>query len=374
MRIAYLITRADAVGGASVHVREMAAAMRARGHDVRVFVGGAGPVTEELARAGVPFHSLAALSRAVHPLRDLRALAELTSALREFAPDLVSTHTAKAGWIGRAACARLRLPAIYTPHGWPFGARQTGLPAMLFRLAEKAAARWARAIVCVCDYERRLALDRGVAAPDRLVVVHNGVRDVPQDLRAVPGADPPRIVSLARFEPPKDHATLLEALARLRERQWSLDLVGDGPLEPACRALAQRLGLSGRVRFLGYQPDAATHLARAQLFVLSSRSEAFPRSVLEAMRAGLPVVASAVGGVAEVVDNGSNGVLVPRDDSVALSAAIGGLLEDPVRRERLGKAARLTYESRFRLERMVEGTVAVYDSVLKSDASRRTAG
>jgi glycosyltransferase involved in cell wall biosynthesis len=374
MRIAYLITRADAVGGASVHVREMAAAMQARGHDVRVFVGGKGPVTEELARAGVPFHSLSSLRRAIHPLRDLRALAELTAALREFAPHLVSTHTAKAGWIGRAACARLGLPAIYTPHGWPFGARQTGLPAMLFLLAEKAAARWARAIVCVCEYERRLAIERSVAAPGRLVVVHNGVRDVPEELRAAPGVDPPCIVSLARFEPPKDHATLLEALARLRERQWSLDLVGDGPREPACRALARRLGIGGRVRFLGYQPDAAAHLARAQLFVLSSRSEAFPRSVLEAMRAGLPVVASAVGGVAEVVDNGSNGVLVPRDDSVALSAAIGGLLEDPVRRERLGKAARLTYESRFRLERMVEGTVAVYDSVLKSDASRRTAG
>ncbi len=176
---------------------------------------------------------------------------------------------------------------------------------------------------------------------------------------------------MARFEPPKDHATLLAALARLRALDWTVDLVGDGPLEPSCRELAGRLGIGDRVQFLGYQADAAPVLARSGLFVLSSRSEAFPRSVLEAMRAGLPVVASAVGGLAEVVDNGINGALVSRDDTVALSAAIGELLENPVRRERWGKAARLTYESRFGLERMVERTVAVYDSVWSGDASRR---
>jgi len=106
-------------------------------------------------------------------------------------------------------------------------------------------------------------------------------------------------------------------------------------------------------------------LARAQIFVLSSRSEAFPRSVLEAMRAGLAVVASDVGGVAEALDNGRNGILVPRGDAQALAKALGALIKDADQRRRLGTAARLDYEARFRLEAMVERTAGIYDSVLR---------
>jgi glycosyltransferase involved in cell wall biosynthesis len=372
VRIAWVITRADAVGGATVHVCEMASAMVARGHQAMVFVGGAGHVTGQLAAAGAPYRSLAHLGRAIHPVRDLRALFELTAELREFRPDLVSTHTAKAGWIGRAACARLGIPAVHTPHGWPVADRFPGAQAALFEVAERVAARWAQAVVCVCEHERRLALEKGFATPERATVIYNGVRDVPQELRASPADGPVRIVSVARFEAPKDHRTLLEALARLRFLAWELDLVGDGPQEAAMRTLAAQLGLAGRVRFLGYLPDARPALAGASLFVLSSRSEAFPRSVLEAMCAGLPVVASSVGGLPEAVDNGVNGVLVPHGDAGALSAALEGLLADAARRRRMGLAARSAYESRFRLERMIAGTVEIYESVVNRHACTRT--
>ena len=368
MRIAYVITRADAVGGATVHVRDLARAMQARGHEAMVFLGGTGPVTEQLAGAGVPFRPLAFLQRAIHPWCDWRGLWELRAALWDFRPDLVSTHTAKAGWIGRAACALLGLPAVYTPHGWAVGDRVAARHAALFRLAEKAAARWARAIICVCEYERQLALAHRIAGSELLRVVHNGV----QDLRTGPASAPPpgplRIVSVARFEAPKDHHTLLLACERLRALDWELDLVGDGPLEAATRTLAATLGIAGRVHFLGYRPDVAELLAGAQIFVLSSRSEAFPRSVLEAMRAGLPVVASDVGGVAEAVDNGVSGLLVPRNDAAALAEALRGLIVDDFQRHRMGAAARRKYEMCFRLEQMVEATAAVYESVLHCHA------
>ena len=368
MKIAYVITRADAVGGASIHVRDLAREMLARGHQAMVFLGGAGPVADQLRAADVPYHSLEFLARSIHPVRDFRAYLELTRALAEFAPDLVSTHTAKAGWIGRAACARLRLPAIYTPHGSPAGDRFAPLAASVFAIAERAAARWTRAIICVCEYERQLILERRLARAELLHVVLNGVRDVAPELRAAPGAAPVRLISVTRMEAPKDHATLIDALGRLGDLDWRLDLVGDGPLEASIRARCQAAGLGGRVDFLGYRAEPAVMLARAQVFVLSSRSEAFPRSVLEAMRAGLAVVASEVGGTAEALDNGRNGILVPRGDAQALAKALGGLIRDADRRRRLGTAARLDYEARFRLDPMVERTAGIYDSVLRHAA------
>jgi glycosyltransferase involved in cell wall biosynthesis len=208
--------------------------------------------------------------------------------------------------------------------------------------------------------------------PGQLVVVHNGVRAVPAWSQAVPAKARPRIVSVARFEAPKDHATLLRALARLDALDWELDLVGDGLLETRTRALAARLGIAARVHFLGYQPDVAACLGRAQLFVLSSRSEAYPRSVLEAMSAGLPVVATNVGGLGEALNNGESGILVPRDDVAALSAVLRRLIEDPLLRQRLGVAARLTYESRHRLECMIERTAVIYESAVSGNVTNRT--
>jgi glycosyltransferase involved in cell wall biosynthesis len=372
VNLAYVITRADAVGGASIHVRDLARAMLDRGHRATVLIGGRGPVTDLLANAGIPYRSLRFLQPRIHPLRDLRAIAEIGSVLRGLQPDLVSTHTAKAGWVGRAACARLGLPAIYTPHGWSIGRRISGPLGVVFSIAEKAAANWCNAIICVCEEERRLALSKGIAAAEKLHVVYNGVRDVPAGVRANPASSPVRICSIARFESPKDHRTLLQALAMLRSEPWALDLVGDGPLEAETRGLAAELGLAGRVDFLGYQTEPARALAGAQLFALSSRSEGFPRSVLEAMRAGLPVVASDVGGVGEAVAEGVSGLLVPRESPEALSAALGRLIADPALRQRMGVAGRSTFESRFGFESMVEKTAAMYATVLERTARTRT--
>jgi glycosyltransferase involved in cell wall biosynthesis len=364
VRIAYVITRADAVGGATIHVRDMAAAMLDRGHDVLVLVGGTGPVTAQLEGVGVPYHSLQHLRRPINPVRDFAALRELTNALGEFRPSLVSTHTAKAGWIGRLAAAEAGIPAVHTPHGWPVSGRFPAPSAAVFAVAERAAARWGGSVICVSESERRIALAKRFAHPGRLYVVHNGVRDVPPEFRASPECEPVRIASVARFEHPKDHATLLVALAALRTRPWSLDLIGDGPTESRMRRLSERLGVAGRVRFRGYQPDPEPVLAAAHMFVLSSRSEAFPRSVLEAMRAGLPVVASDVGGVRESVAHGDTGILVPPEDPQSLAAAIDRLLTAPTVRARLGENGREVFERRFRLEHTVEKTLGVYRAII----------
>jgi glycosyltransferase involved in cell wall biosynthesis len=360
VRVAYVITRADAVGGASVHVRDMARYLAGLGHSVKVFIGGEGPVVQQLQEAGVACQRLRFLQRAIHPLRDLRAVRELASSLAEFQPDLISLHTAKAGFLGRIAASRLSVPVLYTPHGWAFGERFPLVSRSAFLLAERLVAARSAAVLCVCAHERELALRRGVGWPGLLRVVYNAVHDVPAGLRADAGRSPVRLVSVTRLESPKDPVTLFHALGRLRDRAWDLDLVGDGPMEPGLKRLAGALGIGDRIQFLGYQPDPAPILAGAQVFVLSSGSEGFPRSILEALRAGLPVVASRVGGVAEAIAAGENGLLVPPADGEALAAALASLMDNAELRAGLGEQARRSYEARFRFERMAGELLTIY--------------
>jgi glycosyltransferase involved in cell wall biosynthesis len=366
MRVAYVVTRSDAVGGASIHVRDMAREMRARSHEVLVLLGGEGVVSEQLKTGGIPYRALRHLRRPVHPVTDYRAFLELRSELAGWRPDVVSAHTAKAGWMARAACRSIGLPVLYTPHGWIVGGRLGHLPGRVYGWAEKLASCWSDAIVCVCEYERRLALSRGIAPPGLLHVIHNGVHEIPDELRARPGVHPPRIACIARFEPPKDHNTIIMALAQVRTADWQLELIGDGPLEAGIRRTVERLGLSDRVSFSGYHPDPALALSRAQLFVLSSRSEGLPRSVLEAMRAGLPVIASDVGGVGEAVLDGVNGRLVPPGSVPALADALQNLIADRFARERFGAMAYHRYRSQFRFVPMADSTERLYESIVKS--------
>lgn len=366
MRIAYVITRADAVGGASIHVRDLAEAMIAQGHEVRVFIGGSGAVTQQLAAVGVPFTSLRYLQRAIHPLRDGLAYFELRSALKQFAPDVVSTHTAKAGFVGRAAAYSLRLPVIYTPHGLAVSDRISTKQGALFTRLERTAARWTAAIVCVSEYEQKLALEKGIGRVDQVMVIHNGVKETGFRHCGSAAGEAVRLVSVARFEAPKDHATLLRALGELRDLDWTLTLVGDGPNEPAVRSLATELAIADRVRFAGYRADPAADLADADIFLLCSRSESFPRSILEAMRARLPVVASDVGGVREAVVHGESGFLVNKAQHEEWIKPIKTLILEAVTRQRMGAVGHHIYVDRFRFERMVQQTTYLYAFVGKS--------
>lgn len=369
MKIVYLITRADSVGGATVHVRDLAEALRARGHDVTALVGGEGPVTEEFASRGIPFHSLRNLVRPIRPTRDFLAVIEIARVLREMKPDLVATQTAKAGLTGRAACWIAGVPAVFTPHGWTIGDRISPRMGPVYRWAERMAAPLTRRIINVCEYEKDLAMRYRIAPADKLAVVHNGIPDIPAHLRADPARHPPRIAMVARFEAPKDHATLLKAVAGIRDRSWQLDFIGDGPLERLAREQAAALGIAGRVNFLGNCRDVAGRLAQAQIFALASRSEAFPISILEAMRAGLPVIASDVGGVREAVVPGIMGFLSPRGDVETLRAHVAGLAANPTLRQSLGAGARRHYEERFTLDLMIRRTLAVYAEALAGKIS-----
>ncbi len=370
MNIAYLVTRSDNIGGAQVHVRDLAAAMRGRGHDAWVLTGGEGPFTQGLQAREIPFMSLRHLAAPIHPWRDIRAVAELRGALRARRPDLISAHSSKAGVLGRIAARSLGIPTVFTAHGWSFTPGVPRLSAAVYRWSERLAAPLASRIITVSEFDRQLAMKERVSSPERLVTIHNGMPDISTELQAEPSATPVRLAMIARFEPQKDHETLFQALAGLRDLEWTMDLIGDGPLLPQARRSASSLGLDHRMRFWGAVEDVPPLLARAQIYLLISNWEGFPRSILEAMRAGLPVVASDVGGVSEAVEHGGSGFVGPRADAESVGGALRALLQDAELRRRQGARGRALYESRFNLSETLAKTIRVYESVVAGGPPR----
>jgi glycosyltransferase involved in cell wall biosynthesis len=363
VRLAFIITRSDPVGGSQIHVRDLSHALITRGNDVTVFTGSEGTFTSQLTERGVPWAILRHMSRRISGVDDLRAFGELRRALRALQPHLISAHCAKAGCLARLAASSLGLPVIYTPHYWSFTEGVPRKSASLYRWGERLLSPFGARIITVCEFDRRLAIRQRVAPRKRLVTVHNGMPDVPLEFRAQPDRSPVLLTMVARFEPQKDHASLLHALARLKPHPWQLDLIGEGPLLGPTQQLARDLAITDRVRFLGQRSDVAARLGESQVYVLSTNWEGFPRSILEAMRAGLPVVSSDVAGVRESVEEGVTGFVVPRGDRETWRDRLEQLLTDPALRARLGASGRLRYEQRFTFERTLEKTLAVYRQV-----------
>ncbi len=224
--------------------------------------------------------------------------------------------------------------------------------------AERLAGMYSSAIVNVSDANRSLALSRGIATPDRQITIWNGVPDSPH--RANPGAEGiPKIVMVGRFAEQKDQILLLQAFAGLRNPA-RLQFVGEGPLFPPVASEVSRLGVRDRVDFLGRRTDIPEILAQAHVFALATKWEGFPLSILEAMRAGLPTVASNVGGVAESVTEGESGFLVEPGDLLSLRERLDRLAGQPALRQRMGAAGRQRYLAYFTLEPMLRKTLMVY--------------
>ncbi|GIW24930.1 MAG: glycosyl transferase [Meiothermus sp.] len=365
-RLLYIITRAEP-GGAQIHLLELLRSLRDQ-FELHVAVGEEGFLTNESQRIGVGVHVLPSLVQPLDPGRDFAAIREAQRLIRLLRPQLIHLHSSKAGMIGRLAARLEGTPVVFTAHGWAFTDGVSWRRKVIAVLSEGIVSRIGCQIICVSRYDYNLALRYRVASPRQMQVVYNGISDL--SYRASPGQrDIPLVSMVARFAVPKNHGLLLQALAGLQERPWEVELIGDGPLQSFAEEQAIRLGIRNRVHFVGARTDVAERLAQAHIFVLTSNYEAFPLSILEAMRAGLPVVASNVGGVAEAVIDGETGFLVPRGDLQALRSRLAQLIDNPQLRRQMGMAGRARYEAHFTLEQMLDKILAVYEKVLKTKVS-----
>lgn len=318
-----------------------------------------------------------------HPCRDLQALKRLVCVIRRLKPHLLHLHGAKAGTLGRLAALITGLErVVYTSHGGSYH-KFNGWMGYVYLAVEKLLAIKDLHIIGVSKSSCKVALDRGLASPDRIHLVYNGIglEEVLSagDLSLHNGASQTLRENLlvlypASFLETKGHLQLLSGIARsLRGLPVGtvVLLAGEGPLEAKVRKCISRLGLNSHFRFLGFCKDLTPYFEECHLVLLPSQSEAFPYVLLEAMKHGKPILATAVGGIPEMVRHGYNGWLVPADDFEPLLEYLHQADRQRDLLQVMGSNGRKRLSEEFGLDRMIQGTEAVYASSLCQRQERR---
>ncbi len=379
-RLKVAICLESTIGGTRKHVRELALGLdpaRFEVHLVASLRRGREMLNDAaaFARRGVRLH-VVPMSRAISPVDDGRSLRRLARLFRDGRFDVVHTHSAKAGFLGRLAARIARVPlVIHTPHVWPFQWARGPSRAVYYGL-ERLAASWCDRLVCVGPGQREFGLASRVAgdgAEGKLVVVPNGVDPAVIDrsadragVRAELGVLPGDMAvgMVARLAPQKGVGKFLEAAALVARERANVRflLVGSGPLERSVRRRVRDMGLGpARLALLGHREDVPRLCSGFDLFALSSLYEGLPYVLLEAMAARLAVVATRVSGVEDVIEDGLTGRLAPPGDAPAIARAITGLLSDSDARYALGQAARRRVEEAFPLRRFIDAHARLYE-------------
>ncbi len=372
-RILYVITKSN-FGGAQRYVFELATAAKARGHTVAVACGGNGALTKMLADADIPVFPVPSFERDINFKKEISAMFELARIIRSFNPDVVHLNSSKAGATGACIARILAVPRIvFTTHGWAFLERRSFLWRLLVWLASYITALCAHRIILVSAFERTHA---------HMPFVSRKYSIIPTALPPIAFTERTRarnilfsnaqqqehradlwLVTIAELTPNKNLARAIDAVLehnRTARQRIFYTLIGDGELHAS---LAERIASASdreSVHLCGYVENARNLLTAFDAFLLPSLKEGMPYAVLEAGAASLPTIASSVGGIPEIIDNGTSGILIDPQNTTSITAALTTLSTDEERRRALGSALNHRVVHDFALDRMLDATFTTY--------------
>ncbi|MDX6413825.1 MAG: hypothetical protein QOH23_1235 [Gaiellaceae bacterium] len=391
VKILRVIARLN-MGGPALHVAYLTEGLRQRGYETVLVAGTLARGEDSMAFVAdardVEIVQIDQLGREISPLRDLVATVRLARLIRKERPQILHTHTAKAGTVGRVAAvlAGSRRPPIivHTFHGHVLRGYFGPLRSRFFRQLERWLATKTTALIAVSPQVRDDLVALGVAPKERFVVIRLGIElDERVTANANGRADNRRYLGIpgdrfavgwiGRMTAVKRTDDILVAFKRLRDSGIDavLCLVGDGPDRPELERRAHELGVIRDTVFLGYQEDVAPFYSAFDALILPSSNEGTPVSAIEALAAGRPVVATRVGGVPDVVRDGEDGFLVDAGDTDELADRLEQLARDPALRERMGKQGRERVLPRYAVDRLVQDVDELYRSLLSEAAVRR---
>tara|TARA_R110000868_G_scaffold126024_1_gene332461 strand:+ start:8199 stop:9335 length:1137 start_codon:yes stop_codon:yes gene_type:complete len=340
--------------------------------------GPEGTLIPRAEQGGVDLQILPHLTRSISPLNDWQAYRELIAALRAYQPDLVHTHSSKAGILGRAAAWKLKLPTVHTIHGAAFHFGQSPVNYHAYIAAEKWAARRCDRLISVCDAMTDQYVAAGITTRDRCDTVYSGMEvepfltppRPPEEVRRELGIEPEQIVigKVARLFHLKGHKYLIEAAKQVVDVQPGVRflLIGDGILRAEFEARIAELGLSEHFIFAGLvPPERVPELIHAMdIVVHTSVWEGLARVLPQGLIAGKPVVSYDVDGAREVVIPEETGYLLPPESIESLAQALIELASDPEKRRRFGQTGRDRFTDQFRHQTMTRRLREIYQRVL----------
>jgi glycosyltransferase involved in cell wall biosynthesis len=388
-RVARVITRLN-IGGPSIQAIDLSRTLAAHGFDTCLIHGrladGEGDMTSFLPLGDAGAIYIDDLVRPMSPLRDLRAFWRIYRTLRRWRPDIVHTHMAKAGSLGRLAAlaynrtrgAGRRARLVHTYHGHVFEGYFGSPGTRLILWVERWLGRRTDALIAISPQVGKDLLETyRIARQEQLRLIPLGfnldrlLAVTPEDrLRARAALQVPEgaivVTTVGRLTAIKQHTLFLDMAGRLAARsdRFTFLIVGDGELRAALEARARAIGLESRVRFLGWRGDLETVYGATDVFVLTSRNEGTPVALIEAMAAGVASVSTDVGGVRDVVTGAGLGSLVPFGDAGALADAVLALADAPGRRADIGRAGRASVRERFHASRLHKDITTLYWQLL----------
>lgn len=383
--ILYIITQSE-WGGAQRYVFDLATSLH-DDWDVAVAFGeqgDTGAFAHVLREHGISTTSIPSLKRSIDLVHDIGAVREIVSLIRRTKPDIVHLNSSKVSIVGSVACSLAKwvfgqkLQVVYTAHGWVFSEPLPVWKRALYRIVEWITASLKDAIICVSEHDLLLAQKARIAPPRKLMVVHNGIeavhflpKEVSQEILfryGKPGREPEIVIgSIGNLYATKGFPYLIEAARIYKERgrcPIAVYIIGEGDEREALLRLIYEAKVGDMVFLTGAVPQAAKLLSAFDLYVCTSVKEGLSYTLIEALQAGLPIIATDVGGNAEVLGRGEAGMLIPAGSAEDMARAIERLAGSSGERRTYASHARAR-GARFTKERMVEGTEAVYKEILE---------
>lgn len=362
-KIILVITKSN-WGGAQKYTHDLAIGLKERGFEVVVAAGGNGEMAHRLKEAGVPVHHLEMMKNNMNPFSTFLVVTELVTLFRKEKPDVVQISSSKAGLFGAIAGRLAGVPRIiFTAHGWTFNEERPRLQKALLKMLASLTVSLSHATIYV-SHKLLEQLNPGITLKRKSVVIHNGIATIPlkpktafyEECRMM-RRERIAMVSIGELHPSKGFDLALRHLADLQDLSWEWFILGEGHHRLKLEGLIKQHNLSSRVHLIGHTKDAARYLQSFDLFFLPSRTEALGLVAIEALQSSLPIIASNVGGIPEVLSRDPGSTLINIKDH-HVKDILRSILSSPL--QKIADSERIELRKEFSLERMIDRTVEVY--------------
>lgn len=379
MRILYFVTKSE-MGGVSIYISQLSQDLKNKGNEVAIMAHSGGWLEDWTKENGIEFYPNNFLSNSLNPIKGIGVKKELLKVVNEFKPDIIHCNSSVAGYWGRSAIKN-SLPTVFTAHGWAFTDGAIWWRKIVGNISERLISKYCSKIICVSENDRQLALKYRIAPKQKFITIHNGIDienwetiygkkdEEKRKLEGNPYSKKIRIVFVGRLASQKDPVTLIKAFKKLPstlQEESNVFIIGDGPDKESLKKLIKNLSLENKMHLLGGMDREKLKMIylSGDIYVLTTKYEGFPYTIIEAMSYGLPVIASDVGGCSEAVDSNC-GFLVKRGDVDGVKNALAKLIISKELREKMGKAGYEKARKSFALTTMLQATEAVYTKVLE---------